>query len=74
MKIGPVTQSLIKCFDGVKIDNKKFFAKNPYNVHLEKSLYELQRKGFLLVDEGDDRIVEIAPTEAFSELVMAIRK
>ena len=71
MDKGIITRSLIDCLNGDEIDSKKFFATHPWNDSLKKSLYQLRNLGYIIVDEGENRILEIAPTQKLLELAKA---
>jgi hypothetical protein len=73
MSHGRITKAVIACVENNEINTEKFFADNPYTPELEKGLYELRRKGFLTLDEGENRILEIAATPKLIDFIKANR-
>lgn len=71
MPHGRITSAVIACVENNEINAEKFFAENPYTPELEKGLYELKRKGFLTLDEGENKIVDIAATQKLIDLIKA---
>lgn len=74
MSIGPITKSLIDCIENGDINSEKFFALHQRTDSLEKSLYDLRDKGYLTLDEGDNRILEIAATKKLLDLAKEVRQ
>lgn len=62
MSIGPITRDLIACLDGEFVNTIKFFAMHPQTDSVKHAIYDLRRKGFVTIDEGDNKILVIAAT------------
>lgn len=62
-------RAIADCYNGEFVNSRKFFAENPYTPDLEKALYNLARIGYIVVDEGDTRIVEIDTGLFFERLL-----
>lgn len=71
MSIGPITKDLIRCINGDSLDSQKFFSMHPLTKELEVKLYDLRNKGYLVIDEGDSRIIEIDATSKLVDLAKA---
>ncbi len=74
MSIGPITQALIDCIEDDSLNSAKFFQIYPKTKALEKQLYELERKGYLVLDVGDPGILEIAETPSLLDLAKEVRQ
>lgn len=72
MAYGEITRSLISCLDGTSIDTAKFFSIHPQTDSLKESIYELRRKGYVTIDEGDNKILCISATPKLLELAMEV--
>lgn len=68
MFIGPITKDLIACLDGESINTTKFFSMRPQTDNVKNALYDLRKKGYITMDEGDNRIIEIAATQRLLDL------
>lgn len=72
MAHGEITTALISCLNGDCIDTSKFFASHPQTDSLKESIYELRRKGYVTIDEGDNKILCIAATPKLLELAKEV--
>ena len=74
MANGSFAKNLINYLeDDDTFDSERFFKEHPWNDVLEKNLYELKNKGYITIDNGDNRICEFQPTKKFLDLVKATR-
>lgn len=72
MAHGEITKALISCLDGDYIDTAKFFSLHPQTDSLKESIYELKRKGYVTIDEGDNKILCIAATPKLLKLAKEV--
>lgn len=68
MANGEITRALIDCLEGNNINSSRFFSLHPQTSYVKSGLYELRKRGYITIDEGDDRIIEMAPTQKLIDL------
>lgn len=73
MANGEITKALISCLNGDSIDTVKFFTLYPQTDNIKNAIYELKRKGYLNIDEGDNRILCISATSKLLKLAKEVQ-